>query len=100
MKKSQLTWIKEQLLKHGEISRNTCLRNYISRLSARILDLEKDGWVFTTEKRGGDFVYKAAFIPEDERFNFAVDQLQPNPEVYKKGLIGKFDELSTKPLFA
>jgi phage pi2 protein 07 len=67
MKKSQLTWIKEQLLKHGEISRNTCLRNYISRLSARILDLEKDGWVFTTEKRKGDFVYKASHIPDTVR---------------------------------
>jgi hypothetical protein len=64
MKKTQLEWIKEQLLTTGEISRNYCLARYCSRLSARILDLEKEGWLFTTEKRNGDYVYKAINIPD------------------------------------
>lgn len=66
MKKSQLEWIKEQLLTTGEISRNYCLARYCSRLSARILDLEKEGWVFETEKRSGDYVYKALQVPMNE----------------------------------
>lgn len=63
MKKTQLEMIKEQLLITGEISRNYCLARYCSRLSARILDLEKEGWVFTTEKRNGDYFYIANYIP-------------------------------------
>lgn len=42
----------------GEISRNQCLRNYISRLGARIKDLQKEGMQFETERRDGDYVYK------------------------------------------
>lgn len=55
---SQEKIVLEQLDKFGEISRNWCLRNYISRLSAIILDLKEKGFRFETERRGGDYVYK------------------------------------------
>ncbi len=58
MKQSQLDFIKSELRNNKEISRNFCLSNYISRLGARIDDLEKDGWVFETERRDGNYVYK------------------------------------------
>jgi hypothetical protein len=37
---------------------------FISRLAARIADLEEDGWVFKTEKVGGDFVYRVVERPK------------------------------------
>lgn len=64
---SQLEFIKERLQEKGEISRNECLKNYVSRLGARINDLKNLGWKFETEIRstdrpdgskGKDFVYK------------------------------------------
>lgn len=57
MKKTQRKWVEEQLRATGEITRNQCLKNYISRLGAIMLDLKKDGWDFTTSSREGDYVY-------------------------------------------
>lgn len=57
---SQLEWIKAKLIVNGQISRNECLANYISRLSGRILDLRKAGWEFRTEtikENGGKNFY-------------------------------------------
>lgn len=54
---TQIKWVKDQLESTGRVSRNDALSNYFSRLAARIADLEEDGWVFTTEKDGGDYVY-------------------------------------------
>ena len=42
-KQSQKTFVKQELAKHGFITRNKCIRNYISRLSAIIFDLKDDG---------------------------------------------------------
>lgn len=56
--KTQAEFILKQLKSKGEISRNQCLRKYISRLGARIHDLRKMGFKFTTEHRKGDYVYK------------------------------------------
>jgi hypothetical protein len=67
MKKTQLTQIKHQLLSYGEVSRNWGLRNQIARMASRILDLKKEGWVFETETRGGDYVYIATLIPMEEQ---------------------------------
>ena len=47
------------LLEEGEVSRNWCLQNYISRVSAIMLDLKKDGWKFTGSfNKKGDYIYK------------------------------------------
>lgn len=43
---------------HGEVSRNHCLRNYITRLSAIMYDLKKNGLQFEVERRDGDYYYK------------------------------------------
>ena len=60
---TQLEKIREQLLKNGRISRNFCLRNYISRLGARIIDLKKEGFEFNAHNEGGDYVYEVVKMP-------------------------------------
>lgn len=41
-----------QLKKHGYISRNFCLENFISRLGSRIYDLQNEGFKFTENHKG------------------------------------------------
>lgn len=50
----------------GNVSRNSALRNYISRLSAIIQDLEKDGWVFETKQVNNDYIYLVKESPLKE----------------------------------
>jgi hypothetical protein len=64
MKKSQLERIRGVLDRDGYISRNACLRDYITRLAARIADLEDEGWKFETKKVGNDFVYRVVERPK------------------------------------
>lgn len=66
MKQSQEQWVIKKLLENGKISRNEALRNYVSRLSAIILNLNKAGWVIEGKNertlggygKGLDYVYK------------------------------------------
>ena len=62
LNKTQVSWVKENLRENGYISRNQCLRNYISRLGAIINILKKDGWIFEAKYQstvsGKDFWYK------------------------------------------
>lgn len=60
--KSQLERIRTRLHERGYITRNECLRNFISRCAARIADLEKEGYVFRTEDTGRDFIYHLVSI--------------------------------------
>ena len=63
---TQLETIKELLIKNGKISRNQCLRDFIScRLSAYILDLKHSGWEFNAHNEGGDYVYEVVKRPEE-----------------------------------
>ncbi len=57
MKTTQKQIVEKQLKEYGEVSRNFCLKNYISRLSAIIQDLEEDGWEFETVRDNGDYKY-------------------------------------------
>ena len=67
-KVTQRKWIVARLKECGEISRNECLRNYISRLGAHVLSLKSSGWNIVGGYRvvrndGGnvvskDYVYK------------------------------------------
>lgn len=66
MKTTQFTFVIERLDTYGEITRNQCLKVYISRLGAIIHTLKKEGWQFKTFTRetekpdgskGKDFVY-------------------------------------------
>lgn len=59
---TQAEWVKKQIASKGYISRNQCLGNYISRLSAIIYDLRHyegykliGSWVKTTY--GKDYRY-------------------------------------------
>lgn len=49
MNMTQKEWVIKQLNEKSYISRNECLRHYITRLSAIILQLKKEGWVFKAE---------------------------------------------------
>ena len=57
--KSQLDRIKAKLDRDGFVTRNECLRQFpaITRLGARIQDLEDVGYVFRTEQKHGDYTY-------------------------------------------
>ena len=55
--KSQKERVVQRILDTGKISRNECLRNFISRLGAIIYKLTKEGWEFRTEEIDGDYVY-------------------------------------------
>lgn len=57
MKKTQYSKIKNKILKSGYVSRNWCLKNYISRLSAFIYDLREEGFTFETKRKNGDYYY-------------------------------------------
>jgi hypothetical protein len=64
VKKSQNERIKIKLARSGFVSRNECLSQFpaITRLGARIDDLEKQGYVFTTENTGRDYIYRLVSI--------------------------------------
>ena len=48
-KQSQKEFVKQELVKNGFITRNKCLRNYVSRLSAIIFLLKEEGFEFETK---------------------------------------------------
>ena len=60
-KLNQTQFIISQLKRRKKISRNMCLANYITRLSARVNDLKEAGWNiegrFVKGKYGKDYVY-------------------------------------------
>jgi len=58
---SQKIWVKENLLNRGFITRNECLRRYVSRLADIIHQLKHDGIDIDGEalptQYGEDFIY-------------------------------------------
>ena len=64
---TQKQWVEQRLIENGRVTRNECLRNYISRLGALIAMLKNDGWEFETGYvevetpfgKGKDYEYKA-----------------------------------------
>ena len=60
--KTQRQIVEEQLKKYGKVSRNWCLKRFISRLGAIICELKKDGWIIlgTYQKAGSgqDYIYR------------------------------------------
>ena len=65
MKPSQVERIKTKLARDSYVTRNECLRQFpaITRLGARIQDLEDKGYVFRTEDTGRDFIYHLISAP-------------------------------------
>lgn len=66
-KQTQEAWILDQLISKGSISRNTCLKRFISRLGARIADIKAMGYEiegkYLKTKNGQDYVY-TLWIPK------------------------------------
>lgn len=58
MEKTQEQIVKDRIDEAGEVSRNWCLRHFITRLAAIISNLKAQGYIFETERREGDYVYK------------------------------------------
>lgn len=65
---TQKQFVISNLNEFGEISRNTCLKQYITRLGAIIYSLKKQGWKIESDYRqteyGKDFVYKLVSKPQ------------------------------------
>lgn len=55
--------IENRLRERKVITRNECIRNFITRLGAIIIELKKDGWKFEAEYFRGDYRYFATYIP-------------------------------------
>jgi hypothetical protein len=68
---TQISWVKKQIEEQGFISRNQCLRNYISRLGAIIADLKAEGYQFEAgyekTEHGKDYVYTFVGMQEKEQ---------------------------------
>lgn len=63
MRITQIQRVKNQLKETGEVSRNWCLANYISRLSAIVMILKEEGYELEASHRQGDYVYKLVNSP-------------------------------------
>lgn len=61
---SQKDRVLKRLRDTGQISRNECLKNYISRLSAYILDFRKEGMDIEAKEVDGDYFYFLKDKPE------------------------------------
>lgn len=61
LNETQLDFVIRHLNMHGYVTRNTCLKSYISRLGALINILEKKGYKFqakyVTTPNGKDYKY-------------------------------------------
>jgi Helix-turn-helix domain len=66
-RKTQLQIIAGILERDGRITRNQCLSMFISRLAARVADLEAAGWKFETGKVGNDYEYRVVERPKAEQ---------------------------------
>lgn len=70
MKRTQKEWVVEKLREDGFVSRNACLKNYVSRLSAIIAVLEAEGFAFDAKfvdgERGRDYIYRVVSTPQKQ----------------------------------
>ena len=66
MKQTQIERVKGVLIEKGYITRNACLRNYISRLGAIMCKLKNEGWEYVGYESEGDYVYKLVSYPQNK----------------------------------
>lgn len=65
MKQSQKQKVLKYLRENGFVTRNWALQNYISRLSAIMLDLKNEGVNFEAGDKGNDYVYTLKDKPKE-----------------------------------
>jgi hypothetical protein len=61
-KQTQKDWVLNQLIKKSKISRNACLKRYISRLGAIICSIKNESFLeitgeYKNTKNGRDYIY-------------------------------------------
>jgi hypothetical protein len=64
---TQREWVLSILNKEGKITRNMCLKNYISRLGAIINDLKKEGYEFQ-----GKYIKVKTFFGESKDYEYTL----------------------------
>ncbi len=64
-KPSQKDIVLKELRTNGRVSRNQCLKMYISRLGAIICSLRTEGMGIDAEWKDGDYVYTLKDKPKD-----------------------------------
>lgn len=89
MEITQLQFVRNEILKNGYISRNFCLKNFITRLGSRIYDLEKEGYKFKASyentKNGKDYIYRLISRGESDKKNHTtpVEAIKPQKPISK-----------------
>lgn len=62
--KKQEIFIINYLIKHGTITRNFCIKNYISRLGSYVCKLNKGSWKIKGQNFKGDYQYVVLKYPK------------------------------------
>lgn len=60
---TQKEFVVKKLKDDGFITRNFCLKNYISRLGSIICNLKKEGWNIEGKNDDNDYVYEVKGSP-------------------------------------
>lgn len=63
---SQKDKVLKQMRTYGYVTRNWALQNFISRLSAIMLDLKKQGINFEPKELNGDYIYTLKDKPKEK----------------------------------
>jgi hypothetical protein len=100
--KTQLERIRGRLHEYGWITRSQCLSQYpaITRLGARICDLEAEGYVFKAEWKGGDYVYTLLAVNGVPFTKAEKQALMSREQAEKEGaeLCRMFDNYKSRPV--
>jgi hypothetical protein len=72
--KTRLERVKAKLERDGYVTRNECLSQFpaITRLGAKICDLQELGWTFTTANTGRDYKYRLVSRPAPQTKSLGV----------------------------
>ena len=76
-KPTQREWVLAQVKEHGYITRNQCLRNYITRLTSIINLLKKEGYQFESK-----YVDVETFWGKGKDYRYTL--VTPRPRVQKE----------------
>ena len=70
LSRTQKKLVIEELENNGYVSRNDCLKHFITRLGAIICELNKEGYdlvgKYVKTSYGKDYVYQKRFVPNND----------------------------------